>query len=217
MRIPEYVAIAQWVLLLTLGLLVTLMFRQLGRQLGAAKAPPALGPPAGTPAVGFEYVRLDTGTREFFDPAEGAALLVFADPTCPACEELVAGLNQAHADGGLAEIRPLILTAEPASYLQISAPFRETRLPLGRPVSDSIRRAYRVSATPLLVAVDGAGLVRAAGPVIRPPDIAAFVRASTVPQPWPANATLPLLSDSRDVPGPGMATASNGEERRHDT
>ena len=217
MRIPEYVAIAQWVLLLTLGLLVTLMFRQLGRQLGAAKAPPAVGPPAGTPAVGFEYVRLDTGTREFFDPAEGAALLVFADPTCPACEELVAGLNQAHADGGLAEIRPLILTAEPASYLQISAPFRETRLPLGRPVSDSIRRAYRVSATPLLVAVDGAGLVRAAGPVIRPPDIAAFVRASTVPQPWPANATLPLLSDSRDVPGAGMATASNGEERRHDT
>lgn len=217
MRIPEYVAIAQWVLLLTLGLLVTLMFRQLGRQLGAAKAPPALGPPAGTPAVGFEYVRLDTGTREFFDPAEGAALLVFADPTCPACEELVADLNQAHADGGLAEIRPLILTAEPASYLQISAPFRETRLPLGRPVSDSIRRAYRVSATPLLVAVDGAGLVRAAGPVIRPPDIAAFVRASTVPQPWPANATLPLLSDSRDVPGAGMATASNGEERRHDT
>lgn len=215
MRIPEYVAIAQWVLLLTLGLLVTLMFRQLGRQLGAVKSPPALGPPVGTPAAGFEYVRLDTGTREFFDPAEGAALLVFADPTCPACEELVAGLNQAHADGGLAEVRPLILTAEPASYLQISAPFRDTRLPLGRLVSDSTRQTYRVSATPLLVAVDGGGLVRAAGPVIRPADIEAFVRASTVPPP-PENATLPLLPGSREVPGPGMATASNGEERRYD-
>ena len=215
MRIPEYVAIAQWVLLLTLGLLVTLMFRQLGRQLGIAKSPPALGLPVGTPAVGFEYVRLDTGKREFFDPAEGAALLVFADPTCPACEELVAGLNQAHADGGLAEVRPLILTAEPPSYLQISAPFRETRLPLGRLVTDSTRQAYRVSATPLLVAVDGGGLIRAAGPVNRPADIAAFVRATAMP-PRPEGATLPLLPGSRQVPDPGMATASRGEERRYD-
>jgi hypothetical protein len=213
-RVPEYVAIAQWVLLLTLGLLVTLMFRHLGRQLGVAKAPPALGPPVGTPAAGFEYARLDTGTREFFEPAGGqAALLVFADPTCPSCEELVAGLNQAHADGGLAEVRPLILTAEPASYLQISEPFRETPLPLGRLVTDSTRQAYRVSATPLLVSVDGGGLVRAAGAAVRPADIAAFVRASVAPR--PDGATLPILPATERPPGQHMVTAITGEQRGH--
>jgi hypothetical protein len=197
-KIPEFVAIAQWALLLALGVLVTLMFRQLGRQLGVAKSPPALGPAVGTPAAGFEYARLDTGTRESFEPADGrAALLVFADPTCPACEELVAGLNQAHADGGLAAVRPLILTAEPASYLQISEPFRQTPLPLGRLVSDSARQAYRVSATPLAVAVDGGGVVRAAGPATRPADIAAFVRAGVLPE--RERATLPML------PGTGPA------------
>ena len=72
MRIPEYVAIAQWVLLLTLGVLVTLMFRQLGRHLGVARSSPDLGPAVGTPAAGFEYARLDPPAREFFDrPAAG--------------------------------------------------------------------------------------------------------------------------------------------------
>jgi hypothetical protein len=214
-RIPEYVAIAQWVLLLTLGLLVTLMFRQLGRQLGVIKAPADLVPAVGTPAAGFEYARLDTGTREFFEPAAGRpALLAFADPTCPSCEELVAGLNQAHADGGLAEVRPIILTSESASYLQISGPFRDTPLPVGRLVSDSARQAYRVSATPLLVAVDAEGLVRAAGPAARPADIAAFVHASVVP--GPHGGTLPVLPGTGRPRSDDIVTVSTGDERGRD-
>lgn len=141
-------------------------------------------------------------------------MLVFADPTCPSCEELVAGLNQVHADGGLAEVRPLILTSESASYLQISEPFRETPLPVGRLVTDSTRQAYRVSATPLLVAVDAGGLVRAAGPATRPADIAAFVHASVVPE--PPGGTLPILPGTGRPPGHDMITASTGDERGHD-
>ena len=215
MRVPEYVAIAQWALLLTLGVLVTLMFRQLGRQLVVLKSSPAAGPTVGAPAAGFEYAQVDTGAREFFEPDGGrAALLVFADPTCPACEELVAVLNQAHADGGLAEVRPLILISEPASYLQISEPFRETPLPVGRLVTDSTRQAYEVSATPLLVAVDGRGVIRAAGPATRPADVAAFVRASVIPQ--PDGATLPVLPATSVPPGQDMVRATTGEERGHD-
>ena len=215
MRIPEFVAIAQWALLLTLSVLVTLMFRQLGRQLGVIKSSPALGPPVGTPAAGFEYARVDTGTTELFQPVgKQPALLVFADPTCPACEELVAALNRVHAGGGLAEVRPLILISEPASYLQISEPFRETPLPLGRLVTDSARQAYGVSATPLLVAVDGGGVVRAAGPVTRPADVAAFVHASVVPA--PDGATLPVLPATGRPGTPDMAPAIAGEEKGHD-
>jgi hypothetical protein len=211
-RIPEYVAIAQWALLLTLGVLVTLMFRHLGRQLGVAQSPPDLGPAVGTPAAGFEYERLDSPAREFFEPTgERAALLAFADPTCPACEELVAALNQAHADGGLARVRPLILISEPASYLQISEPFRETPLPVGRLVTESTRHAYRVSATPLLVTIDGDGIVRAAGPATRAMDVAAFVHAGVLRN----GATLPLLPATGRAPGHDAVTASAGEERGH--
>jgi hypothetical protein len=218
-RIPEYVAIAQWALLLTLGVLVTLMFRQLGRQMGVIKSAPALGPTVGTPAAGFEYMRLDTRTSELFEPAAGhAALLAFADPTCPACEELVAALNQVHADGGLAEVRPLILIAEPASYLQISEPFRDTPLPVGRLVTGSARQAYAVSATPLLVAVDGGGVVRASGPATRPADVAAFVHAAVVPR--TDGATLPVLPASgrpaQDMVAASTVAATTGEQKgRH--
>jgi hypothetical protein len=215
MRIPEYVAIAQWALLLTLGVLVTLMFRQLGRQLGVITASPALGPTVGTPAAGFEYTRVDTGAKELFEPGGGhPALLVFADPTCPACEELVAVLNQAHVNGGLAEVRPLILISEPASYLQISDPFRETRLPVGRLVTGSARQAYGVSATPLLVAVGSRGVIRAAGPATRPADVAAFVRASVIPQ--PDGPTLPVLRATSAPSGQDMVRATMSEERGHD-
>ena len=46
MRIPLYLAVAQWALLLALGLLVVTAYRQLGRVMGQAAAPPAdLRPP----------------------------------------------------------------------------------------------------------------------------------------------------------------------------
>ena len=48
MRIPLYLAVAQWALLLVLGVLVVTAYRQLGRVLGQAQAPAALGPPVGS-------------------------------------------------------------------------------------------------------------------------------------------------------------------------
>lgn len=211
MRIPAYLAVAQWVVLLFLGTLVVLMFRQLGRQLTAAQPPRELGPEAGSRAAALEYTRLADGKREFFQPGGGkAALLAFAEPTCPACEELVAALSAAGATGGLAGIEPLILISEPPSYLQISAPFRETRLPLGRIRSDAALAAYRVSATPLLVAVDGAGVVRAAGPAAGQPEIRAFVQAC---HPATATATLPVTPAGLAASGRPAVTAPGGEER----
>jgi len=211
MTIPVYVAVAQWVLLLSLGMLVVLMFRQLGRQL-AATEPAALGPAVGSRAAAIGYTR-PGGGEEYFRPGGGtAALLAFAEPTCPACEELVAALNTAGAEGDLGPVRPLLLTSEPLSYLQISGPFRDTSLPLGRVSDEAALRAYRVSATPLLVAIDGAGVVRAAGPAARPADVRAFVQACLLPP--AAAATLPMMPASAGPAGPGVMTATAGEERR---
>jgi hypothetical protein len=212
MRIPVYLVVAQWALLLALGVLVTLMFRQLGRHLAVTRSPSELGPKVGSPAASFEYERLGDGEVESFRPGGGRATLVaFVDPTCPACEELVFALNVADADGGLARTRPLLLVSEPPSYLQISEPFRETRLPLGRILADATLEAYGVSATPLLVAIDGDGIVRAAGPATRRGDVRAFAHASLLPA--AAGAELPVVPAAQDGSDPGMMTAIAAEER----
>lgn len=211
MRIPVYVAVAQWVLLLTLGALVVLMFRQLRRQVTITRSPADLGPPVGSPAPGFEYGRLDGGRSEPFRPGEGrAALLAFADPTCPSCEELVTSLNAAHADGELAGVRPLVLISEPPSYLQISDAFARTALPVGRVVADSTLAAYRVSATPLLVAIDTAGAVRAAGSAVSRAQVSSFVRACLLPA--PAAGLLPVAPDAGRAHDRDAVTTSLGEE-----
>lgn len=229
MRIPVYLAVAQWALLLALGVLVILMFRQLGRHLTVTRSPAELGPAVGSPAAGFEYVTLagpgvpggvpgggrdggPGGTAQSFQPGGGqASLVAFVDPTCPACEELVTALNAADTDGELTGTRPLLMVSEPPSYLQISEPFRATRLPLGQVQADATLEAYRVSATPLLVAIDGAGIVRAAGPATRRGDVRAFVTASLLPA--PDGGGLPVVSGARDGPSPDMMTAIAGEER----
>jgi hypothetical protein len=48
MRISLYLAVAQWALLLALGLLVLTAYRQLARVLGQASTPAELGPPVGS-------------------------------------------------------------------------------------------------------------------------------------------------------------------------
>jgi hypothetical protein len=48
MRISLYLAVAQWALLLALGLLVVTAYRQLARVLGPAGPPAELGPPVGS-------------------------------------------------------------------------------------------------------------------------------------------------------------------------
>ncbi len=203
MKIPVYLAIAQWALLLALGVLVTLMFRQLGRHLNGTRPAGDLGPRLGSQARELGYLRLDrggsgdgSGRGEVFRPGAGqAALLAFVDPTCPSCEELVTALNAADEAGELTHVRSLLLISEPPSYLQISGPFRQTRLPVGRILAGATLADYGVSATPLLVAIDRAGVVRAAGPATRRVDVQAFVRACLLPAP---EATLPVLPAAHD-------------------
>jgi hypothetical protein len=48
MRIPLYLAVAQWALLLALALLVVTAYRQLARVLSQASTPAELGPPVGS-------------------------------------------------------------------------------------------------------------------------------------------------------------------------
>jgi hypothetical protein len=62
MRIPLYLAVAQWALLLALGLLVVTAYRQLARVLGQASTPAELGPPVGSRPSQIVYQPLPVPT-----------------------------------------------------------------------------------------------------------------------------------------------------------
>jgi hypothetical protein len=202
MRIPLFLAVAQWALLLALGLLVIIAYRQLGRVLSRSKQPAELGPAVGSRAGRLAYQRLRPGGDQdqdtadaaprSFDPGDGRpALVAFVDPTCPSCEELVTSLGAARASGQLGDSRILLLTSDPPGYLQISAAFRGTSLEIGRPLDHADVEAYRASATPLLVAIDGGGVVRSAGTAYRPAEVAAFGQACQLP---PTGPLLPVTT-----------------------
>jgi len=226
MRIPLYLAIAQWALLLALGLLVVTAYRQLGRVLGQASTPAELGPPTGSRPGLIAYqplcaagpdgtppedragpARADAGLAQLeammrdaadavrvFVPGQGqAALVAFVDPTCPSCEQLVTVLSAADEAGELAGLRTLLLTSDPAGYLQISPAFQATSLDIGRPLDRAELEPYRATATPLLVAIDADGAVTKAGPAIRAAEVQAFIQSCLHPAP-PADALLPVTT-----------------------
>jgi hypothetical protein len=179
MRVPVYLEAAQWALLFGLGLLVVVLYRQLGRLMGKAAKTPELGPALGTMATPFRYQRLPDGMTAQFRPGGGQrSLVAFVDPTCPACEQLVTNLSALADDGELAGARVLLLISDPPSYLGISAAFRATTLEIGRPLSAEEVMGYRASGTPLLVGVDGDGVIRAAGVARRVPEIQSFAAAA---------------------------------------
>jgi hypothetical protein len=164
MRIPSYLEVAQWALLFALGALVVVLYRQLGRLLSHQRDPATPGPAVGDRAAPIRYTRLPDGNAGELAPGDGQpALIAFVDPTCPACEELVGSLGTLMAAGELPGIRVLLLISDPPGYLSISAAFQDTSLEIGRPLAAAEVAGYRATGTPLLVAVDGTGFVRAAG------------------------------------------------------
>jgi hypothetical protein len=178
MKIPLYLAVAQWTLLFAFGLLLIVVYRQLGRMLHKADAAAPVGPAVGAKAASLEYSRFADGTVQYLTPGDGQpTLLAFVEPTCPSCEQLVLALGTAEQAGELSGVRVLLLTSSPKSYLKVSEAFRATRLECGRILARATTEAYGAAATPLLVAIDGDGVVRAAAPAVQLAEVRAFGRA----------------------------------------
>jgi hypothetical protein len=190
--IPLYLAVAQWALLGALGVLVIVMFRQLGRLLAADAKAGELGPAVGSLAAPLSYLRPGEADVRTFTPGGGQpALIAFVDPTCPSCEQLVLVLDAMRAAGELAAVRVLLLISDPASYLRISKAFQASELEIGRPADPSGLDAYRATGTPLLVAVDAAGVVAAAGSIIRQADVRRYRDACAGHSPTPGQEERP--------------------------
>jgi hypothetical protein len=191
MKVPLYLAVAQWTLLFAFGLLLIVVYRQLGRMLHKDDAAVPLGPAVGSKAASLEYSRFADDTVQYVTPGDGQpTLLAFVEPTCPSCEKLVLALGTAEHDGELSGLRVLLLTSSPKSYLKVSDAFRATRLECGRIVAQSTTQAYGATSTPLLVAIGGDGVVRAAAPAIQLAEVRNFSRACLL---LPAEAeSLPI-------------------------
>ncbi len=195
MRVPLYLAVAQWVLLGALGVFLLLLFRQLGQLLHGTASSAELGPRAGSLAAPLNYRRPGEAQVQRLVPGDGApTLLAFVDPTCPSCEELVRVLDGQQAAGDLVGLRVLLLISDPASYLRISAAFQATDLEIGRPSDPAGLHDYRVTGTPLLVAIDAAGLVRASGSTTRPADVLRYRDAALAGSSAPTLAIEPAVA-----------------------
>jgi hypothetical protein len=182
MKVPLYLAVAQWTLLFAFGLLLIVVFRQLGRTLRKDDAVAPLGPEVGNKAASLEYSRFADDTVQYLAPGDGQpTLLAFVEPTCPSCEKLVLALGTAEHAGELSGLRVLLLTSSPKSYLKVSDAFRATRLECGRILARTTTQAYGATSTPLLVAIDRDGVVRAAAPAIELAEVRTFGRACLLP------------------------------------
>ena len=146
MRIPLFLAVAQWVLLLALGLLVIIMYRQLARVFGQQKPASDHGPPVGSKAAAIEYLRLSDDTPRYLTPGGQPTLVAFVEPSCLACDKLVTAIS-ATDDAG--ELAGLLLMSDPPKYVQVSEAFRSTRQEIGRVMTRATVDAYRAVATPL--------------------------------------------------------------------
>lgn len=182
MKVPLYLAVAQWTLLFAFGLLLIVVYRQLGRMLHKAAAAVPLGPAMGSKAASLEYRRFADDTVRYLTPGDGQpTLLAFVEPTCPSCEKLVLALGTAEHAGELSGLRVLLLTTSPKSYLKVSDAYRATRLECGRILAQATTQAYGATSTPLLVAIDREGVVRAAAPATQLAEVRAFGRACLLP------------------------------------
>jgi hypothetical protein len=179
MRIPAYLEVAQWALLFGLAALVIVLYRQLGRLLGHSDAErEQRGPAPGSRAAPIRYYQVPGGARRRVAPGDGQPLLLaFVDPTCPACEQLVSSLSAPQVADELLGVRILLLMSDPPDYVTISQAFQATSLEIGRPVSAAEVASYRPTSTPLLVAINRAGTVRATGIARMPAEILALSRA----------------------------------------
>jgi len=200
-RIPVYLFVAQWALLGALAMFVVIMYRQLGRLLTRSDKAAELGPAVGGQAAVLTYVSTaDLQERQLAPGDDGPALVAFADPTCPSCEQLVGVLGELTSAGELDGIRTLVLISDPPSYLRISEVFSGSELEIGRPSRSDGLDAYQVSATPLLVAIDAAGVVRAAGSAVKAGEVVAF-----------AEACRPAAPEAALSPGPRQLLRVEGK------
>jgi peroxiredoxin len=117
------------------------------------------GLPAGTPAPAFHLPRLDGGELSLEEYRGRQVLLVFSDPNCGPCDQLVPQLEQ------LARRRPdlpvLMVSRGDAEANRVKVAEHGLTLPVVLQRQWEISREYGTFATPVAYLIDAAGVIAA--------------------------------------------------------
>jgi len=154
--------IALWIIVIGEGLLIVLLYRQLGiLYLGSAEGVSRDGLPVGTAAPDFHLPDLDGQVRSLSSLRGRNVPLLFGSPHCEPCRRLLPGLQEFAAHAGR-DFQVLWLNqATPEETRHFQAEMGAALAMLS--YQDGVNDAYRVRVTPFLFMLDAAGVIRAKG------------------------------------------------------
>ena len=155
--VPTALLVAQWILLLGLGVLVFLMYRQLAYLLGLSRAVSGGGGlTVGERAPRFEYV-VGTGDdddrREVFSPEGTRTLLMLTSPGCGSCTTALKNFEKVTRKLRRDGIRVLAATDADVGTIEAIEAFRDSEIPIVRIDQDVPSRVFRTYTTPYLYAI----------------------------------------------------------------
>lgn len=163
--LPVWLVVSQWVLLFALGFLVIVMYRQLGfllhlKDFGTEREGPSLG----EKVAAFDYISINqnTGASVHFEPGGEWSLLLFADPGCMSCQDVLP-IFERFLSKVEKPLRVLVLTSAEPALIATSEAFRTTFLSIGRVNREVSSKLYHTNITPFACLIDTTGVIRSKG------------------------------------------------------
>lgn len=163
--LPVWLVASQWVLLFALGILIVVMYRQLGfllhlREVGTEHD----GLPLGENAPAFDYILARNAQSSRFEPRGIWSLLVFADPGCSSCQGTIPALERLTSTF----TRPLsilVVTSADPQLIAIVDAFRTVSVDIAQVSKQVADELYQTHATPFAYLIDPSGLIQEKGAV----------------------------------------------------
>lgn len=163
--LPLWLVASQWVLLFALGLLVIILYRQLGfmmrlKDQGTERGGLAIGEQA--PAFDYIPAILPAGSSTSFDPQGSWSLLVFAEPGCVSCKNTLAALERLTPQLEQ-RMRLLVVTSAEPSHIAAVEEFRSASVSIGQVSYEVSSKLYQTAITPFAYLIDPEGVIQNKG------------------------------------------------------
>ncbi|HMA36924.1 MAG TPA: redoxin domain-containing protein [Chloroflexia bacterium] len=154
--------IALWIIVIGEGVLILLLYRQLGiLYLGTAAGVSRDGLPVGSTAPEFALPDAEGHVQSLSSYRGRNVLLLFGSPQCDPCRRLLPGLQEFAAGNGREFAVLWLNQAAPEVTRHFQAETGAT-LPM-LSYQGGVNDAYRVRVTPFLFMIDPAGVIKAKG------------------------------------------------------
>ena len=155
--------IVLWILVLAMGVLILLLYRQLGiMYLGSAEGVSRDGLARGTQAPDFSLTDQYGNQQRLSNYRGRPTLLLFGSPHCSPCRTLLPQLHEwaaAHPDVGVLWLN----AASPEESLKFVSDTGATLPIVPHPAEGNLLDAYKVRVTPFSFLLDENGIIRAKG------------------------------------------------------